>query len=427
VFNAGYYNPGINLTRGFTYDFSYAQLLPVSATVLESGFQSGFHPTGYKTNFLLSKASGLQENDPSGFTLGFLRICFFNSGTAIGRYLTSPPTPIDIGKMFAGIDYGIDSFRGIVRYDGPTASVSQLKYGFELIDAEDEKSFLGERYVLGTVNLYDSSPLGPTGYTGNWMFLNNQSATPALGATGDPDFKIVSTTGLYIVYNNKTALLPFSGDPSNPMGVDNHKIRLSGCANGSGIFPVNFTTQEMSPVDIITGLPYEYGKNNFNNFIPKTALRVTDIEMDSLHQRGSGKGWATNEFTSYTYSGNYHAATGQIGIPIGVALVETVARTYRDAIPFGGKLTFNRSQDPSTLVYAFGAGPNGNVSWTNFQQPGGALVATRNSFRTLPNHGLFTQADYTDEYPLGVAGAGHYPGLSSLNSLDVYLTTTWSA
>ena len=423
VFDEGYYDPGINLKRGSTYDFSYAQLLIVDDNALESGF----HPTGLKSNFLLSKASGLQENDPSGFTQGFLRICFFNSGTAIGRYLTSPPTPVNIGEMFAGIDYSIDSLRGVVRHDA-LPSVSQLKYGFELIDAEDQKSFLGERYVLGTVNLLDyPGLLGPTGNTGYWMFLNNQSATPALGRLG-AEFNIVSTTGLYIVYKNGQALLPFSGDPSNPYGGDNHKIRLSGCANGSGVFSVNFTTQEISPVDILTALPYEYGQSEFNNFIPKTALRVTNIDMNSLAERGYGKGWATNQFTTYTYSGNYHAATGQTGIPIGVSFVETVARTYRNAIPFGGKLTFNRSDSPDLMgTYVFGAGPNGNVSWTNFQQPSGRLVITGSpSFRTLPNHGLYPQ-EGTDEYPLGVAGAGHYPGLSSLNSLDVYLSTTWTA
>ena len=411
-------SPTINLQRGSTYDFSYSRLIAQPPD--ES------HPTGgVRSNFFIPNSGG----NPA--PPGFLRVCFFDDDVSIGRYFLTPtgsvPTPVNIGEMFAGIDYSIDSLRGVVRYDGPLASVSQLKYGFELIDPNDETSFLGYRCVLGGVNLLDyPGPLGPTGSTGHWMFLNNESITPS------SKFNTMTTVGLYIVYNNGTeggmGLLPFSGNAAinNNMG----NIRLSGCVGGVGIFPVNFTTQEVSRIDILTGLPYEYGLYpdsaikiiGFDDFIPKTAFRVTNIEMNSLTERGSGKGWGTNQFTTYTYSGNYHAATGGAGIPIGVASVETEAVNYRNAIPFGGKLFFNRRLDPIRI----GEEPKGNINWTNFQQPTGSLVADPPSFRTLPNHGLYTQYTF-DKYPLGVAGAGHYPGLSSLNSLDVYLTTTWSA
>ena len=433
-------NPTLYLKRGSAYDFSYQ-------------LRARFTPS----------TSGM------GGYVGTPKLCFFSDDVLTGRYPREVEvsgeqtlsglmaTPVDIGKIFVNVsspigfsnfNYDINNLHGLVRHDA-LPSVSQLKYGFEMVGmagSDASISFLNHRFVLGTVILLDyPGVLGPTGNTGHWMFLNNESAIPAVGTdmgtpvvtftsgmSGDlvntypqSTFQIESTAGLYIVYKSGTELLPFSGNQAinNNMG----NIRLSGCASGSGIFPVNFTTHQISRVDILTGLPYEHGQREFKDFIPNTVFRVTDIHMNTLAERGYGKGWATNEFTSYTYSGNYHAATGETGIPIGVALVETVARTWRHAIPFGGKLTFNRrgSLSMPPYTYVFGEEPKGNISWTNFQQPSGVLVGSLPSYRTLPNHGLFIQDN--EAYPLGVAGAGHYPGLSSLNSLDVYLTTTWSA
>lgn len=122
--NSGY-NPSINLIRGFTYDFSYAGLNTNTVNEVE-------------TNALLS----------TGDIAGFLRLCFFTSGTVTGRYISSPPAAVDINQIFVNSDYDLDGLRAIVRYN----SASSLKYGFELIDLEDENTFLGQRYVLGTAN-----------------------------------------------------------------------------------------------------------------------------------------------------------------------------------------------------------------------------------------------------------------------------------
>ena len=138
--NSGY-SPALNLIRGFTYDFSYAGLN--TTTVEETD-----------TNLILS----------TGGDAGFLRLCFFTSGTTTGRYIPGIQGQIiSLSQIFINSEYELDGLRGAVRYD----TTSKLKYGFELVDLQDEDTLLDQHYVLGTVNFFDTSPAGPQGATGS--------------------------------------------------------------------------------------------------------------------------------------------------------------------------------------------------------------------------------------------------------------------
>ena len=135
------YNPALNLIRGFTYDFSYAGL---NTTTVEE----------VETNLILS----------TGGDAGFLRLCFFTSGTTTGRYISGIENQIvSLDQIFINSEYELDGLRGAVRYD----TTSKLKYGFELVDLEDEVTLLDQHYVLGTVNFFDTSPAGPQGSIGS--------------------------------------------------------------------------------------------------------------------------------------------------------------------------------------------------------------------------------------------------------------------
>ena len=150
-------------------------------------------------------------------------------------------------------------------------------------------------------------------------------------------------------------------------------------------------------------MPYVYN----DVLIPQRVARVSDVDLSTLAKRGSGRGWKNDEFTAFSYSG----LSGSI--PVYVARAVTIARDYGYAFPWQSSLDF-RGHGPAA----------GKVHWTDFQSPTGVLRHT-DSLRFMPNHGVYGQATGNDTYPLGYGG--YYPGLSSLNSLDVYLTTTWSA
>jgi collagen type VII alpha len=153
------YSPALNLIRGFTYDFSYAGL---NTTTVEET----------ETNLILS----------TGGEAGFLRLCFFTSGTTTGRYISGIQGQIiSLSQIFINSEYQLDGLRGAVRYD----TTSKLKYGFELVDLEDEETLLNQHYVLGTVNFFDTSPAGPQGPTGSTGPQGVAGPSGAQGIQGD--------------------------------------------------------------------------------------------------------------------------------------------------------------------------------------------------------------------------------------------------
>ena len=209
--NSGY-NPSINLIRGFTYDFSYA---------------------GLNTNTVNEVETNALES--TGEVPGYLRLCFFTSGTVTGRYISSPPAAVDINQIFVNSDYDLDGLRAIVRYD----SASSLKYGFELINLQDENTFLGQRYVLGTVNFFDSSPPGPVGATGSTGPQGNAGATGPAGPQGIPGPTITGVEQSGSVFNSYRYLIsgsiptnyfPLPTGSPGPSGV----IGLTGPAGPRG-------------------------------------------------------------------------------------------------------------------------------------------------------------------------------------------------
>ena len=77
------YSPALNLIRGFTYDFSYAGL---NTTTVEET----------ETNLILS----------TGGEAGFLRLCFFTSGTTTGRYISGIQGQIiSLSQIFINSEY----------------------------------------------------------------------------------------------------------------------------------------------------------------------------------------------------------------------------------------------------------------------------------------------------------------------------------
>ena len=161
------YNPTINFIKGFTYDFSYAGLNTETVD-------------GTPTNLLYS----------TGQEAGLLQLCFFSTGVTTGRYFSgSLPTPVTLSNIFVNSSYELDGFRGVVKYD----AAANLKYGFELISADDETS-LNQFYVLGSIKLHDSAPIGPQGPTGATGPQGAQGATGPQGIQGQASPSITGVT-----------------------------------------------------------------------------------------------------------------------------------------------------------------------------------------------------------------------------------------
>ena len=193
------YNPTINFIKGFTYNFSYAGLNTETFN-------------GTSTNLLYS----------TGDEAGLLRLCFFSTGVSGGRYISgSLPTPVTLSNIFVDSLYELDGFRGVVKYD----AAANLKYGFELINIDDDTS-LNQFYVLGSIKLHDSAPAGPQG---------PQGATGPQGIQGQAS---PSITGVVLA----------SGS-----GVNAYIFFVSGQAGGTNPFPLPTGAPGPSGVIGLTG------------------------------------------------------------------------------------------------------------------------------------------------------------------------------
>ena len=323
--------------------------------------------------------NGLSVSDPN---------FFFNSGNQI---IDKVSPSYNHGGLQDGKEFPL-AFEESISENSYLGSVFYTGWNYQT-DTSYEQNVVISYNGLNYASIDYSSGIDPATGTNHWMFLNDAPVDSQVYGESTLKFRTENTNGYYVVYDDAYSnrqLLPYGGG-----------IQLSGYSNGSGIFPVNFTSQTISPVDIITGLPYVYN----NVLIPKNVARVISVDLSTYAKRGSGKGWMTDQFTDFTYGG----LSGST--PIYVALVTTRARTYGNAFPWQSSLTFEHI-------------PSGKIYWTNFQRPTGIIQHT-DSLRFMPNHGVYAQDLGNDTYPLG--SGGYYPGLSSLNSLDVYLTTTWSA
>lgn len=202
------YNPALKLIRGFTYNFTYGE---IATEVVD----------GTNTNLLYS----------TGNILGFLRFAFFNNAVSTGRYITgSLPTPVTITNVLADYTYSLDGLVGPLRYD----AASELKYGFELIDAEDESTSLNQYYVLGNVYTYDSAPPGPTGPTGATGPAGPTGPTGATGPQGAPGPAI---TGVQLASGagvNAYVYLISGGTQTNPFPLPTGSPGPSGATGPAG-------------------------------------------------------------------------------------------------------------------------------------------------------------------------------------------------
>lgn len=202
------YNPAIKLIRGFTYNFSYGD---IATEVID----------GVNTNLLYS----------TGDVLGFLRFAFFNNAVSTGRYITgSLPTPIAIVNVLSNHTYTLDGLVGALRYD----AASELKYGFELIEVEDQETSLNQYYVLGQAFTFDSAPPGPTGPTGS---TGPQGPTGPTGPTGPQGSPGLSITGVQLASGagvNAYIYILSGGSQTNPFPLPTGAPGPSGATGPAG-------------------------------------------------------------------------------------------------------------------------------------------------------------------------------------------------
>lgn len=204
-------------------------------------------------------------------------------------------------------------------------------------------SYLGRNYAA----IQDSSGINPVTGIDHWMLLNGDAVESQLYGVNTMKFRLATSTGYYVVYDDESGarqLLPFESS---------YRISLSGCFNGSGIFPVDVFSHGVSSTNIGTNIPYVYN----DALIPKDVGRVyAPRHFTSLSGRGSGRGWKNNQFTEFYYSGyasGYNPIYSSGSIPIYVALAEIDARTYGYAFPWTSKVSYSYI-------------PSGQVHWTNF-------------------------------------------------------------
>jgi collagen type VII alpha len=202
------YNPILKLIRGFTYQFNYAD---IATEVIDN----------VDTNLLYS----------TGDILGFLRFAFFNNAVTTGRYISGElPVPVSITNVLINHTYDLDGLIGALRYDAS----SQLKYGFELIDPQDEETSLNQYYVLGNVYTYDSAPPGPTGPTGATGPAGPTGPTGTTGPQGAPGPAI---TGVQLASGagvNAYVYLISGGTQTNPFPLPTGSPGPSGATGPAG-------------------------------------------------------------------------------------------------------------------------------------------------------------------------------------------------
>lgn len=135
------------------------------------------------------------------------------------------------------------------------------------------------------------------------------------------------------------------------------------------------------------------------NGITATGVLLITGAFSNFAQRGSGQTWGASKELSVFFTG----------------ISKSSAPLY---------VVYGDSQSISNDNYdwAVTSDLNTEVVMTKFIPPSGRIIH-KEAFRLLPNHGYPQYA--SDSYPLGYGGS--YAGLSSINSLEVYLQTSWSS
>jgi len=279
------YNPTLKLIRGFTYNFSYGD---IGTEVVDDT----------NTNLLFS----------TGNELGFLRFTFFNNAVSAGRYRVGSTVGsftgfngqiVDVTNVFSNHSYELDGLIGALRYDAATG----LKYGFELIEVEDQQTSLNQYYVLGQILTFDSAPPGPTGPIGSTGPQGAQGPTGAVGPQGDPGLSI---TGIELVSTpavnsyrflldggNKTNPFPLptgapgpSGatGPAGPIGPKGDVYKTSFYSNSAGL---SVRKNSAEPIGFPSSMTFtlndelEFTHNNFKNLAYGVNQKIIFVAADT--------------------------------------------------------------------------------------------------------------------------------------------------